>query len=36
MTLIVNLRHLEEDNAVMHGKLSVDELDMDTRYLLKI
>jgi Predicted metal-binding, possibly nucleic acid-binding protein len=31
MPLIVNLRHLEEHNAVMHGELPVDELDMDTR-----
>ena len=31
MPLIVNLRHLEEHNAVMRGELPVDELDMDTR-----
>ena len=31
MPLIVNLRRLEEHNAVMHGELPVDELDMDTR-----
>jgi uncharacterized protein len=31
MPLIVNLRHLEEHNAVMRGELPVNELDMDTR-----
>jgi uncharacterized protein len=31
MPLIVNLRHLEEYNAVMHGELPVNELGMDTR-----
>ena len=31
MPLIVNLRHLEECNAVMRGELPVDELDMETR-----
>ena len=31
MTLIVNLRHLEERDVVLHGELPVNELDMDTR-----
>jgi uncharacterized metal-binding protein YceD (DUF177 family) len=31
MPLIVNLRYLEECNAIMQGELPVDELDMDTR-----
>ena len=31
MPLIVNLHHLEDHDAVMCGKLPVDELDMDTR-----
>jgi uncharacterized protein len=31
MTLIVNLRHLEERDVVLHGEVPADELDMDTR-----
>jgi uncharacterized protein len=31
MSLIVNLRHLEEKDAVLRGELPVDELELDTR-----
>lgn len=31
MPLTVNLRHLANHNVVLHGELSVDELDLDTR-----
>jgi len=31
MPLIVNLRHLEENDVVLRGELPVDELDLDTR-----
>jgi uncharacterized protein len=31
MPLIVNLRHVEEGDVVMHGELPVDELDVDAR-----
>ena len=31
MRLLVNLRHLEEDNVTLDGELSVEELDIDTR-----
>jgi uncharacterized protein len=31
MPLIVNLRHLEEKDAVLRGELSLDELDLDVR-----
>jgi len=30
MSLIVNLRHLEEHNLLLRGELLVDELDMET------
>jgi uncharacterized protein len=30
MPLIVNLRHLEKNDAVLRGELPVDELDLDT------
>ena len=31
MPLIVNLRHVEEGDVVLHGELPVDELDIDAR-----
>ena len=30
MPLIVNLRHLEENDVTLRGALPVDELDLDT------
>jgi uncharacterized protein len=31
MPLIVNLRHLEENDVILRGELPVNELDLDTR-----